>query len=96
MKNFLFIFFIISFAFAAPQVNKSIKKEIRNKILNCIISTEGISDNLKKNINLIKESKSLNPIIFNKIKMEENDMEVVRACKRQVFQEVRNNKILNL
>ena len=95
MKNFLFIFFIISFAFDTPQVNKSIKKEIRNKILNCIISTEGISDNLKKNINLIKESKRLNPIIFNKIKMEENDMEVVRACKRQVFQEVRNNKILN-
>ena len=92
MKNFFLIFFLIAFAFGIPQGNKSIKKEIRNKLINCIISTEGISENLKKNINDIKKSKGLNPIIFNKIKMEENDMEIVRSCKRQIFQEIRNNK----
>ena len=46
----------------------------------------------KKNINDIKKSKGLNPIIFNKIKIEENDMEIIRSCKRQIFQEIRNNK----
>ena len=94
MKIFLLFFLLISFAICEDEKKKpkypSIKGEIRKKLIHCITSNEDISDNLKKNIRIIAKSKKPNPIIFNKIKMDENDMEIVRSCKREVFKSMSN------
>ena len=97
MKSFFIVLLLITFSICNPEVGKTkfnlrLKHEIRTKILDCIISNERISENLKKNIDLIKTSKKPIPLIFSKIKMEDDDMEIIRACKREVFQDIKNIK----
>ena len=73
-----------------PKINSPFINQVRSMLLDCISNSEGISENLKKNIDLISKSKRTNPIIFNRIKKNENDMEIIRSCKREVFKSIKN------
>ena len=97
MRNYFIIFLLIVFIACNPQSNLSndkpklkLKTKIRHKIIDCISTNERISDNLKNSIELIKKSKKPINLIFNKMIKDDNDREIIRSCKREVFQEIRN------
>ena len=95
MKNFLLLLLLITYSICdtkkiKSKINQSIISQVRTKLFDCISKSEGISENLKKNIDLISKSKRTNPINFNRIKQNENDMEIIRSCKREVFKSVKS------
>ena len=95
MKNFFLLLLLITYSICDTEkikskINQSIISQVRTKLFDCISKSEGISENLKKNIDLIYKSKRTNPINFNRIKKNENDMEIIRSCKREVFKSIKN------
>ena len=87
MKNYIIfiLLFIISICFPL----KNPKDEKRIKILDCISKSEGISEDLKNFLVLLMKSKRSIPIVSNKMKTKYSDMEIVKACIKQVSKEIK-------
>ncbi len=94
MKNYLFFIFLLALVACssrkgAKNVNQEFKNEIKSKLIECISATEGVSEQLKQHIERMKSLDSRIPYNFNRVKLEKNDIEIIRKCKREVFQERR-------
>ena len=61
------------------------RNEIRGKIIECISNAEGISQTLKNHLEELKTSDERIPLHFSKIELEQNDREIIKNCKREVF-----------
>ncbi len=99
MKNYLFLIFLLALVTCssrkgAKTVNKEFKNEIKSKLIECISAAEGVSEQLKQHVERMKSLDSRIPYNFNRVKLEKNDIEIIRKCKREVFQERRKKIIM--
>ena len=88
MKIFLFIYMLIAYTICAPK--KRVKNEARTKIFECILASDGASQNLKSYVNSIKKSPKFIHFNFHNLKLGDGDIEILRGCKKSVFQEIMN------
>ena len=96
MRNYLLFIILLALATCASKKrnndsnkNKNIVNEVKMKIIECIKASEGVSEDVKKYVEQIKDSELKLPLNFRKVKYEKKDIEILRECKRKVFQERR-------
>ena len=97
MKSYLcFIALIASVLCSSRKTSKDLdpnaKHEVRAKIIECIDKAEGISQVLKNHLEKVKKSDERIPLHFSKVELNDNDREIIKNCKRQVFKERRKNE----
>ena len=68
------------------------QKEVRGKIIECILSEESISQVLKEHVEKIKSSDKIIPFHFSTLKLTDKDREVIRFCKKETFKNVREQR----
>ena len=94
MKVYLLFIILIATALCASKktdkkLDPNFRNEIRAKMIECISTKEGISQVLKDHLEKVKASDERIPLHFSKIELEENDREIIKNCKREVFKERR-------
>ena len=100
MKNYLFFIFLLALVACsskkgAKTINPEFKNEVRTKLIECISAADGISEQLKEHVEKMKSMDSRIPYNFNRVKLEKNDLDIIRTCKREVFQERRKKIIMD-
>lgn len=95
MNKYILICLIV-FTLCQQHFDQEEKKkemnERRNKFMNCISTSEGVSDYLK---NQIKEAESSHEFLFfksnlNKKELDENDRKIIGECIKMLFKKRRN------
>ena len=81
MKNYLIIVLLFAFILCDSQKIKT------SDIFDCILNSKGVSENFKNFINSLKNSKKHIPIVSPEMKPEEKDLEIFRACKKQILEQ---------
>ena len=97
MKAFLCFFALFAYIFCASKKSdktEPIRNEIREKMIECISLTEGISETLKNHLEDLKSKDERIPLHFSKVELTENDREIIKNCKREVFKAIRKKKEL--
>ncbi len=93
MKAFLCFIVLFVCAFCASKKSEKMepnfRNEVRTKIIECISSTEGISQTLKNHLEKVKASDERIPLHFSKVELEDKDREIIKNCKREVFKDRR-------
>ena len=93
MKAFFCFIILFACAFCASKkserMDPNFKNEVRAKIIDCISSTDGISQTLKEHLEKVKTSDERIPLHFSKVELEDKDREIIKNCKREVFKERR-------
>lgn len=89
MRKIFFIICLIYIAFCSSVVKNLTKNgkisERRNKLLECILSTKGISEKLKVEVNEIKASEEKYRLNFKRAELEENDRKIIKSCIKSAF-----------
>ena len=90
MKSYLCFICLIACALCASKKTEksfdpSVRSEIRAKIIECISSSDGISETLKNHLEKVKQNDERIPLHFSKVELEQNDREIIKNCKREVF-----------
>ena len=90
MKSYLCFICLIACALCASKKTEksfdpSVRSEIRAKIIECISSSDGISETLKNHLETVKQNDQRIPLHFSKVELEQNDREIIKNCKREVF-----------
>ena len=67
------------------QFDPALRNEIRAKMVECISNAEGISQTLKNHLEEVKSKDERIPLHFSKVELEQNDREIIKNCKREVF-----------
>ena len=79
MKNYIIIILLFVISICFPSKNPNNERSI--EILECISKSEGISEDIKNFIVLLMKTKKSIPIVSNKMKMKNSDIEIIKACK---------------
>ena len=95
MKQILIFFVLI--IFVASQPSEARREEIRQrrrehdkKISECILNSDAASPELKKIVEENKDNGNLMKALHPRDrKLEKNDREVFRNCRKQIFEELR-------
>ena len=90
MKNYLII--VLLFAFILCDSQKIKTSDSKMRIFDCILNSKGVSENFKNFINSLKNAKKHIPIVSPEMKPEEKDLEIFRACKKQILEQFKINK----
>ena len=85
MKNYIIIILLFAISICFPSKNPNNERSI--EILECISKSEGISEDIKNFIILLLKTKKSIPIVSNKMKLKNSDIEIIKACKKQVTKE---------
>ena len=94
MKAYLCFILLFACALCASKrtdkhLDPNFRNEIRTKMIDCISATDGISETLKEHLEKVKSSDERIPLHFSKLELGDNDREIIRNCKRQVFKDRR-------
>ena len=80
-----------------PKFNKEEalkrRKELQNQISECILKSESVSADLKKKIEDNKEGDLRKILQLSHIKLDSNDREIVRKCRREFFEKMREMRL---
>ena len=87
MKNYLILILLFVYSTCVPGFRPM--NETRLKIFDCISKSEGISEDIKKFIDGLMNARTFVPIISRKTKMKDSDIEIFKACKKKVAEEIK-------
>ena len=97
MKTYLIFVSLLVFISCSSQKQEGHphnekRSEIRKTILDCISTSNDISDALKNHIANLKKTDEQVLFNFNRVNLEEKDHETIRECRKKVFHERRQKK----
>ena len=93
MKNYLLFAILMAIAICHPndhfrEERMKRRKEFQKELTNCIVTSEGLSQNLKKQIEDNKDEDLRKILHLYLDKLDANDREIIRKCRREVFSKV--------
>ena len=94
MKIFLvFLVLLVLVVCPPPHFNKEEvfkrRKEMENQISECILKSESVSADFKKQIEENKDGDLRKVLQLSNSKLDANDREIVRQCRREFFEKMR-------
>ena len=95
MKNFLCFVALIACVLCASKKtprerDPNFRNEIREKIIECILKNEEISETLKNHLEEEKKSDPRIPLHFSKLELTDSERLIIKTCRRETFKERRN------
>ena len=93
MKSVLVFLVLLALAFCHPQFNREAihqrRQQFQKEMADCILKSESVSADLKKQIEDNKEDDLRKVLDLYINKLDTNDREIIRKCRRELFGKMR-------
>ena len=92
-----FLVFLVLLALVVCQVNEvngeERKKEMRQKMKDCILKSELLTDDLRKEIEKNKDDDLRTVLALSILKSDSNIRLIIKNCRKHLFGNLRNKKV---